>query len=274
VPRDTQWLVALGDVHANARAFGAALKQARRRPYDRLVILGDLLTYGPDVAQVLDLMADAQRRDQAELLIGNHDQLYFDLALGDSSYYETLPPWVRETVDWTLQRVDPSAMHSRFEWLDELAVGRWLFAHANPFGHGDWRYLSSTEDCCSAAAHLKDRGFAGGVFGHVHRPRLALTSTDGATVERESARRLSIALDRFDAGTVVAVAGSVGQPRGMGPAASLLRLRVTSTAIDLEVEPVPYDVNAHIGDLNAMGVSDETRRKLLSFFSGYDSHER
>ena len=88
-------IVILSDVHGNARALRAALVQALRDPIDHLVFLGDLLTYGHDVQEVLDLVNEAQTKHDAVLLIGNHDQLYFDIAKGDSPYLDTLPEWIQ-----------------------------------------------------------------------------------------------------------------------------------------------------------------------------------
>ncbi|MFN8035806.1 MAG: metallophosphoesterase family protein [Acidimicrobiia bacterium] len=257
----------LSDIHANARALRAALAQARQGPCDRLVILGDLLTYGPDVEQVLDLVADAETNGRAAVLVGNHDQLYFDLAAGDTSYYRELPEWLRESVDWTRERVDVATMQSRLRWRDELIVSDWLFAHANPFGPRDWRYLRSAEECCAAALPLITRGLRGGVFGHVHRPRLTLISSDGSRVEEESTDALAVAQGRLTTGTVVAVAGSIGQPRGPGPAASMLRIRIASTGATLACEPVDYDVGAHMEALASMSIGETARGELLSFFA-------
>jgi len=63
-------IAVLGDVHGNARALRAALAQAHKGPFDRMVFLGDLLTYGHDVDEVLDLVAEAQEKDSATLLWG------------------------------------------------------------------------------------------------------------------------------------------------------------------------------------------------------------
>ena len=59
-------LALLTDIHANREAFEAVLADLAGRAVDRIVILGDLVGYGPDpgwcvdkVAELVALMANA-----------------------------------------------------------------------------------------------------------------------------------------------------------------------------------------------------------------------
>jgi len=269
-------VVVLSDIHANARALKAALAQARQGPCDQIIVLGDLLTYGRDVDEVLDLVSAAESNDGATIILGNHDELYFNLAGTGSSKYDSLPDWVRESVDWTTERVDGRALQSLFLWLDEITIDRWLFAHADPFRKREWRYLKGAKDCCEAASVLQASDLRGIVVGHVHRPRLALVSEDCKRIEQQSTELLSVAAERLERGSaVVAVSGAVGQPRGSGlsAAASLLRIRMGPSGVKLRCEAVQYDVAAHMSALNSMRVTPPTRERLLSFFSGYSHSE-
>ncbi|MDP3278775.1 MAG: metallophosphoesterase, partial [Deltaproteobacteria bacterium] len=65
--------VVLSDLHANGRALRAALAHARDHGFDRMVILGDLLTYGIDQDEVLDIVQDLAENCQAKVVLGNHD---------------------------------------------------------------------------------------------------------------------------------------------------------------------------------------------------------
>jgi len=84
----------LGDIHANINALRAALKIVDGGGYDRLVMLGDLLTYGVDVVETLELVGERLVGGHTTLLRGNHDALYRDLLLGKYDYINQMPEWI------------------------------------------------------------------------------------------------------------------------------------------------------------------------------------
>jgi len=248
-------VVVIGDVHGNARALRAALDHARSGPMDRLVLVGDLLTYGHDVAQVLDLVDEAQARHDATLLIGNHDQMYFDLAENRRNYLDRLPSWIRESVLRTVEQLDLERFRTRFRWSEQLELERALFAHANPFGAGDWTYLDSAEQIARATTCLRARGLRLGVFGHTHRPRWA-----GTQVGAEHRTHAS------DDEPLVINAGSVGQPRDGTARAVIVRIALEPATITASFEHVAYDVEAHLTTLRQSGLTDETFDRLAAYF--------
>lgn len=247
-------IVVVGDVHGNARALRAALVRARAGAMDHLVFVGDLLTYGHDIDEVLDLVGEAQLREGATLLTGNHDQMYFDLFEGKTSYFDKLPDWLKETIEYTAARLDRRRFRAGLRWSEEHCHDGVLFAHANPFGIGDWTYLNHPDDRTRAAETLAARGFDLGVFGHTHRARWG--ETDGIAGTSTTSERKA---------PIVANAGSVGQPRNMRAEAIVLRLELHPGSAAAHFEPVTYDVQAHVAGLPA-SLSDRTRDRLASFF--------
>src|SRR5580765_3596669 len=115
-------IAVVGDVHGNARALRAALAQARKCSLDRMVFLGDLLTYGHDVDEVLDLVAEAQEKDGATLLVGNHDRLYVDIIDGRHDYFDRLPDWVKDTVNLTLEAPRKAKLANGRSWVEEARL--------------------------------------------------------------------------------------------------------------------------------------------------------
>ena len=257
-----QSIVVLSDLHANATALRRAIAQAAEQPVSHWIVLGDLLTYGVDVAETLELVADLCARRGAVVLRGTHDQLYRDLAAGDRTYYDTLPAWIRESADATLAQLDVGAFTTGLPWCDEHVIGDVLFSHATPFGAGDWRYLRSPADLEAALRVLGDRGYRLGVFGHVHRHR--------------SAARVDAGPARFEHDDVVVgpgecmvvTAGSVGQPRDDGQPASFVRIDGDANAATYHVRrvPVAYDVQAHVARISASTLTEPTKARLASFF--------
>jgi predicted phosphodiesterase len=227
-----------------ADALDAALSAARREGFDRLMILGDLLTYGVAPEKTLALVAESVERDGAVLVAGNHDQMYLGLAEGQNSYFEQLPDWLRETVEWTARRVSIEVLED-FAWQREWACGPLLMAHANPFAFGDWSYIANDAQAEVAADALAARGFAYGLFGHVHRYR------------------------RFpcEAACVFTV-GSLGQPRdSQDRALQWAMVDVEDDVVTVTPRSVAFDRDAHIASIRETSLSLATQDRLCGFFA-------
>ena len=254
----------LSDLHGNGPAFEAALQLARTRGFDQLIILGDLLTYGVHPAQVLDLTHDAVQNDGAVMVRGNHDDLYFELLRGASTYYDKMRDWIRESADWTLANADMKGFYDDFEWVERVVLGDVFFALATPFTYGDWTYLNKPPEFRRAHESLREQGFKVGVFGHTHRPKAAIVR--GAEVQVTD-DRAQIALSRdgsFD--TAILNPGSVGQPRRRKPVSTVLFLDAGATGLRATFSVVDYDMPAHIEAIRASSLSETTQQHLLRYF--------
>lgn len=262
-------LAVISDIHANVHALRAALGALDGA--DLVIVMGDLLTYGCEPLAVLDELDRLADRLPVVFVKGNHDQLYFDLAAGtDLTYFDALPDFVRESVEWTARQIDSHALETRYAWRERLTLGPpVLFAHANPFPYGDWTYLNSEAELRRAATALRADGWRVGVFGHTHRRR-AVTVT-GSGVGTLLADVVSPRGDEV----AILNPGSVGQPRGAG--SSLLRLRAAPDArgapdapdaLRLDFHDLRYDVGAHLDAIIRADLSDATKARLARFFEG------
>jgi len=255
-------IAVVGDVHGNARALRAALAQARKGPLDRMVFLGDLLTYGHEVDEVLDLVAEAQEKDGATLLVGNHDRMYFDMVEGRHDYFDGLPDWLKDTVNLTLEAPRTATLANALSWVEETRLDdRAIAAHANPYGKSDWRYLSSLPNHVEAGVALAQRSLDVGVFGHTHRPRFF----DG--VRPLGAVPFDDPLEASRGNPIVINAGAVGQPRDGTGQAVLLRLTLTEKSVRATFERVAYDLAAHIASVRAAKLPSATIERLVRFFT-------
>jgi Calcineurin-like phosphoesterase superfamily domain len=239
-------IAVISDIHAARAPFQAALCDARREGFDQLVLLGDLFTYGIEPEACADLAADAVARDGALIVGGNHDVLYCELADGSSSYADRLPDWIRESVDWTFQRLG-RRWPDQLGWVDQWAWDGILFAHANPFGFGDWTPLSDEGAMSAAAARLDQRGFGCGIFGHVHRP-----------ARYRSARGIDVHL-----------VGSIGQPRSREDAVpQWTMIEAVADRVSLSPRHVAFDPADHRAGIQATAaLSADTRDRLCRYFA-------
>jgi predicted phosphodiesterase len=257
----------VGDVHANARALRAALRVLHARSLDQLVFMGDLLSYGVDVTEVLELVSEEVAAG-AVLVLGNHDRLYLDLLAGEQSYYQGLPDWIRESVDYTLRRLDPSVLRS-LPFVHEYLQGDLLVAHANPFGADSrgvpsWRYVRMAQDHEDAGMALRRRGLRMGVFGHTHRARVVeCPSATGLAEERTELRGWR---PRGELDTLLVNVGSVGQPRNVTATSTVGYLTRRGPEIDVIIEPLLYDVQGHLDSIRQAPLGIRTISSLTAFF--------
>ena len=250
----------VGDVHANAYALRAALASAEGA--DAVVLLGDLLTYGADVVEVLDLVLEAQRARGAAVLRGNHDRFYDELvATGRSAYVEKLPDWIRESIDLTMRLLDPGCWRE-VRFVDEHRIGPLLFAHAGPWEERDDTYLTHTREYERARSLLARRRIPCGVFGHSHRPRLY-----GPDDLEPRVPPLAASLRLEADAPIVVNAGAVGQPRDQDRAGWSVRLVLSESERELAVSMsrLEYDMAAHVSALRAAPLTSTTLARLVGF---------
>ena len=83
--RNTQRLLAVGDIHGCREALRELLDRVAPTEHDQLVFLGDYIDRGPDSAGVVDdLLALRDRLPRSVFLRGNHEQMLLDVLAGAS----------------------------------------------------------------------------------------------------------------------------------------------------------------------------------------------
>lgn len=260
-------IAVISDLHSNGLALTAALAAAKARGFDMLAILGDLLTYGCDPHAVLDQVGSALAKGNARLVRGNHDQMYFDLALGETAYFDRLPAWLRETVEWTHHQLGGDEL-AALPWEQSFSLAGIFFAHANPFAFGDWTYLNGESEMDSAMTALRNRGERIGVFGHTHRSKIVeYAGKAGKGSWQALEDKPSLSRHIVPGSGAIADPGSVGQPRGKGLFSSMLFIDSDAAGIDFHFHRVEYDVAAHLAQIGASGLSSATQSKLMSYFA-------
>ncbi len=70
-------LFALGDIHGCSTALGTLIAAIDPQPEDTLVVLGDVIDYGPDTKGVIQQLIELSRRCRLILLTGNHEEMMF-----------------------------------------------------------------------------------------------------------------------------------------------------------------------------------------------------
>ncbi len=256
-------IAAIGDVHANASALAGALEVVDTAGYDLLVLLGDLLTYGPDVPETLELVCERLGDARTVLLRGNHDAFYCDLVDGKDAFLGGLQDWVGESVTWTFERL-PADLWSELHFQDEYLVRGLIFSHATPFGAGCWEYLNTAAEHERATGVIRERGFQAGVFGHTHRTKW-YRDLNGRGLFRQRRQGL---LDR--PAVHLLNPGAIGQSRDTSnPTPHVLCLSVPDDSVAAAhfcMRGFAYDVRGHVDRVRTSGLSPATVAKVAGFF--------
>ncbi len=183
------------DVHANLEAFEAVLKDARRERADRFISLGDIVGYGPNPNECIELT----HKFACLSLAGNHDWIVLNL-----KEIDYLNPYAQQALLWSRENLTPD----RLDYLQSLPlfaqIDNLYLVHASPEQPANWHYIRSLED-----AKLNFKHFKGQIclVGHSHVPKIMVEAGTthwihaGSEITIEGGKRYIINV------------GSVGQPR-------------------------------------------------------------
>lgn len=204
----------ISDLHSNLEAVTAVLKDIEGQGIKTIYCLGDLIGYGPNPAEVMDL---AMAWDV--VLMGNHDEAVLREPFGFN-------PIARAAVHWTRSQIKPGLFSSadkkrRWKFLSDLKlthpVDGGLLVHGSPRDPTMEYILRS--DCYTVGGSISEKladifsRFEGLCFcGHTHDPgvigedgRFVTPAEIGGVFEGEQGRKYVIN------------DGSVGQPRDRDP---------------------------------------------------------
>jgi diadenosine tetraphosphatase ApaH/serine/threonine PP2A family protein phosphatase len=118
----------ISDIHSNLESLEAVLADIQRQGISEIYCLGDLVGYGPNPCECIDLLMSAQ-----VCLLGNHDQG----ALFDPEGFNT---GAERAIFWTRAQLEngsdpPDVRHRRCDFLGELPRNHqeadFLFVHGS-----------------------------------------------------------------------------------------------------------------------------------------------
>ena len=241
-------IAVLTDIHANREAFEAVLADVAARGADRIVILGDVVGYGPDPEWCCEKVA-ALLAAGAVCLRGNHDSAVSGTAEGMNSH-------ARSAIDWTRTRL--SAAQTLF--LGALPMTATaddvLFVHASAKEPEAWSYVTTAREAVPSFRACDARVI---LCGHVHVPLLVSYDRGGMVREQVFPAGQAIPLSRSH--RWLAVVGAVGQPRDGVPEAGYVML--DTGANDLTLRRVAYDIGATVRKIRDAGLSESLALRLL-----------
>ena len=196
--------VIVSDVHSNIEAFRSVLNDAEKRgPVDQLWSLGDLVGYGPDPVECIELL----RQHDAVSVAGNHD-----LASAGKLSLEAFNVYAAAASEWNTKQLTDEhltylkGLPLRLETEDHTVV------HGSP-RDPVWEYVVTAASAKASFLHFDTSRC---LVGHSHIPFICRPQEDGAAF-------FDFPLDTpvvLGSDRLIINPGSVGQPRDGDPRAS------------------------------------------------------
>jgi len=212
----------ISDVHANAEALRAVLRDIKKRQIQDIFFIGDAVGYGPEPNESVGLL----KSECKTIIAGNHD--WGVLGLTDMGSFNE---YARTALVWTrgVLTSDNSATLRTASLKSE--IGAITLVHATPHEPEQWHYLLTPAD---AEENFKYVGTNTCFVGHTHRPFIIemlpsgkLKSDKQEMFKREGCR-------------YIVNDGSVGQPRDGDPRACY----AIADESKIELVRVAYDIQS------------------------------
>lgn len=252
-------IIVVSDVHANFQALQALDLKLKSISFEKIIVLGDVLTYGVEVEATIELLKRWDSDYDMVFIKGNHDQIYFDFQNNKNYQYKVFPEFIDESVVYTASLLNDK-LEMQFTWQESYVYENILFSHANAYRYGDWSYVNVDEDFKANLHKIIEGGFRGAIFGHTHRGKCYLEDNMG-----EKFFVLPSCIDIPYDSSFIITNGSLGQPRGSDY--SVLHLSATKKRITSKVIPIDFDVKKHRESISRSSLTPSTKERLLSFYS-------
>ena len=222
----------LSDVHGNLEALESVLVAIHREGVDRLVVLGDVVGYGPDPVACIYRIREAE----GLCVLGNHDQ-----ALIDPARVHELNFMARDTLLRSHDMVGTEELAYLRTFAFRHTESDAVFTHANPLEPEKWQslYLFEHIEWCLAGLDARVA-----FVGHTHYPGI-YCRIDSASVPLTSSE-VAIGRHRY-----LVNVGSVGQPRDGDPRSSFALWNIEDDHVELR--RVEYSVSRTQEKIHALG---------------------
>lgn len=126
-------IAVISDIHANATAFEAVIKDIKQTGVDEIICLGDITTLGPQPRLCLEMVQNLG----CKCIMGNHDAFMVDPQL---IHTYTDVPKILELVDWARKELSRDDLDFINGFNTSLKIQPdeccdWLFCHGSPTSH-------------------------------------------------------------------------------------------------------------------------------------------
>ncbi|MCC6173751.1 MAG: metallophosphoesterase family protein [Chloroflexi bacterium] len=197
----------ISDVHANLIALEAVLSAIQ--PIDQLWCLGDIVGYGPQPNDCVDLLVS---QPKFLAVAGNHDYA----AIGRIGI-EAFNRFAALAAQWTAEQLRPTVREYLAALPTLTSSGEFTLAHGSPRGPL-WEYILNAR---TAQANFEHFHGPFCLVGHTHVPAVFTLDPAGDVQAHRVAGEAEVSLAR-PGWRFILNPGGVGQPRDGDPRAAFL----------------------------------------------------
>jgi len=229
----------ISDIHGNLEGLQGVLADIESVGVDEIYCLGDIICYGPNPCECLDLVI----RHAKLTILGNHDQA----ALFDPDGFN---PMALQAIYWTRDQLDngpgtPAQVNKRWDFLGELPrlsdEGEFKFVHGSPRDPTNEyvfpEYVFDQRKMEILFGKVQQYCF----MGHTHLPGVFTTQCEFVSPD-ECDHTYKLGPDK-----VLVNVGSVGQPRDDDNRSCYVIL--DTDAMSIEFRRVAYDIDKTAGKI-------------------------
>jgi predicted phosphodiesterase len=246
-------LALISDIHSNTIALKAVLDDIAQRGIDQIVCLGDVIGYGPNPRECLDMVMSAA----TVTLMGNHDYAVMYEPSNFNIGAESACFWTRQQL-----AADPGddAAGKRWDFLgslpikqtmdgSELGMGELTFVHGSPRRPvNEYIFPDDVYNAPAKVQQLFERFEHLCFVGHTHVPGVFLPTPDFYSPDE-----LENVYEVSEGYKALVNVGSVGQPRDRDVRASYVVLEPGK----VRFVRVSYDVDAASEEVYAIEALDD-----------------
>ena len=234
----------ISDIHGNLEALQAVLAEIERRQVQHVLCLGDIIGYGPNPMECMDLVMTRCRA----ALMGNHDFAVLYEPFNFNAGAEQACFWTRKCFE---NDPDPLRRAARWKYVGNLPVRlkvqEYLFVHASPRRPvNEYIFPDDIYTNPGKFVSIFERFDRLCFVGHTHVPGVFLEGPDFYSPDE-----LDHKFEFTDEKAIINV-GSVGQPRDRDPRSSFVIVADTY----IEFVRIPYDVDTTMRKVEAVAELD------------------
>ena len=206
---------------------------------DTILVLGDIVGYGPDPNAVIERLSSIRAR----AVMGNHDAAMLVPAL-----LEEFNPHAAAAARWTKRVLTEGNLRFLATLPRYGRLGKHRCVHGSPRKPYIWEYIL---DELQALEILLELGQRYCFFGHTHLPRVFTEAGEEVPTSSDWVTLPAAALVN---------PGSVGQPRDGNPNAAFAVVDLGRPAV--RFERVPYDIPTTQAKIRAAGLPEIEAARL------------
>ena len=240
----------VSDIHANLAAFTAVLNATRRKRWDKVVCLGDIVGYAAEVNQTVEAL---RKLKPLVCIRGNHDKVCSGVEGHDR--LAKFSRFARIAAEWTMAKLTRSnrTYLSRLPEGPKMVDAQFAIAHGSPLDED--AYVFSDFD---ALRIFRATDFPICFIGHSHFP--VVFSWDGSDVETVLPSPNGFRMKLDPGRRYIINPGSVGQPRDRCSLAAFATYN-SSTRV-LQIHRVRYDIATTQANILSAGLPSPLAERL------------